>query len=242
MTLHHFTPRRHFAAPIALLTLLIAGGCSSTAPPAPNLPQTPAAFKETDTRLVNAVAAEAQPRGAWWKVFADAQLDELIDTAMQGNTSIQLAAARLTNARALIGAAEANRLPQVNANGGFNRQGGPLINAAGGSGTLWTLSAGASYEADVFGRLAKEVNAATLDAASVATYRRLDDGTPLAADEVALRYRVRAGQMKFATNAYFFQERTAERYANARYGVFRVAPNGDLLLTGLRGQDLQHPL
>lgn len=166
MTLHHFTPRRHFAAPIALLTLLIAGGCSSTAPPAPNLPQTPAAFKETDTRLVNAVAAEAQPRGAWWKVFADAQLDELIDTAMQGNTSIQLAAARLTKARALIGAAEANRLPQVNANGGFNRQGGPLINAAGGSGNLWTLSAGASYEADVFGRLAKEVNAATLDAAS----------------------------------------------------------------------------
>jgi uncharacterized membrane-anchored protein len=83
---------------------------------------------------------------------------------------------------------------------------------------------------------------ATLDAAAVATYRRLDDGTPLAADEVALRYRVRAGQMKFATNAYFFEEGTAERYANARYGVFRVAPNGDLLLTGMRGKDLQQPL
>ena len=83
---------------------------------------------------------------------------------------------------------------------------------------------------------------ATLDAAAVATYRRLDDGTPLAADEVALRYRVRAGRMKFATNAYFFEEGTAERYANARYGVFRVAPNGDLLLTGMRGKDLQQPL
>ena len=75
---------------------------------------------------------------------------------------------------------------------------------------------------------------ATLDAAAVATYRRLDD-------EVALRYRVRAGQMKFATNAYFFEEGTAERYANARYGVFRVAPNGDLLLTGMRGKDMQQP-
>ncbi len=164
-TLHHFTPR-HCAQLAALLALFTITACSSTAPPSLDLPQTPAAFKETDTRLVTAVAAEVQPRGAWWKVFADPQLDELIETAMRRNTSIQLAAARLAKARSLIGVAEANRLPQVNASGGFNRQGGPLINAAGGSGNLWTLSAGASYEADVFGRLAKEVSAASLDAAS----------------------------------------------------------------------------
>jgi uncharacterized membrane-anchored protein len=45
--------------------------------------------------------------------------------------------------------------------------------------------------------------------------------------------------MKFATNAFFFQEGTARRYEAARYGEFRVAPDGELLLTGLRDKDLQ---
>jgi len=80
---------------------------------------------------------------------------------------------------------------------------------------------------------------AALDPGSVATYRRLDDGTPLARNEVLLRYRVREGEVKFATNAFFFQEGAAKRYEGARYGEFRVAPDGDLLLTGLRGKELQ---
>ena len=79
---------------------------------------------------------------------------------------------------------------------------------------------------------------AALDPGSVATYRRLDDGTALAGNEILLRYRVREGQVKFATNAFFFQEGTANRYAAARYGEFRVAPDGELLLTGLRDKEL----
>ncbi len=67
----------------------------------------------------------------------------------------------------------------------------------------------------------------------------MDEGTPLAPDEVLLRYRVREGEIKFATNAFFFQEGTARRYEGARYGEFRVAPDGELLLTGLRGKELQ---
>ncbi len=80
---------------------------------------------------------------------------------------------------------------------------------------------------------------AVLDASSIATYRRLDNGTPLAQKEILLRYRVREGQIKFATNAFFFQEGTAKRYEGARYGEFRVAPDGEMLLTGLRGKELQ---
>lgn len=80
---------------------------------------------------------------------------------------------------------------------------------------------------------------AALDANSVGSYRRPDDGSPLAADEIPLRYRIRAGTMKFATNAFFFKEGTASRYQQARYGEFRVSPAGDLLLTGLRDKELQ---
>jgi uncharacterized membrane-anchored protein len=82
---------------------------------------------------------------------------------------------------------------------------------------------------------------AALDPGSVATYRRLDDGTALAPDEILLRYRVREGRFKFATNAFFFQEGTARRYQGARYGEFRAAPDGELLLTGLRDKEF-HPL
>jgi len=80
---------------------------------------------------------------------------------------------------------------------------------------------------------------ATLDADSVSHYKRLDDGSPLAPGEILLRYRVRKGRVKFATNAYFFEEGTAKRYEQARYGEFRVAPDGELLLTGLRDKALK---
>ena len=80
---------------------------------------------------------------------------------------------------------------------------------------------------------------ALLDERSIAAFRRLDDGASLAGREVLLRYRVRNGELKFATNAFFFQEGSARRYEGARYGEFRVAPDGELLLTGLRGAELQ---
>jgi len=80
---------------------------------------------------------------------------------------------------------------------------------------------------------------AAVDQRSIASHRRLDDSRPLAADELLLRYRVREGAVKFATNAFFFQEGTGVRYERARYGEFRVAPDGELLLTGLRGKDLE---
>src|SRR5215210_2352517 len=47
---------------------------------------------------------------------------------------------------------------------------------------------------------------ATLDDRAIAHYRRLDEGQPLASREIYLRYRVREGEIKFATNAFFFQE------------------------------------
>lgn len=78
----------------------------------------------------------------------------------------------------------------------------------------------------------------TLDARAIATYQKLADGTPLAADQLALQYRLREGRVKFATDAYFFQEGQAQIYAPARYGAFRVAEDGDMLLVSLHDQNL----
>lgn len=78
----------------------------------------------------------------------------------------------------------------------------------------------------------------TLDERQVGSFARIDDGGPLAANEARMRYRVRNDQVKFATNAFFFQEGTAGLYEKARYGEFRVDGKGDSILTGLRDEQL----
>jgi uncharacterized membrane-anchored protein len=93
--------------------------------------------------------------------------------------------------------------------------------------------AGAPAERAADGRLVLAV-----DPRGVGTFRRLDTGASLAADEVLLRYRIRNGQPKIATNAFFFEEGRGNEYAKARYGEFRVAADGDAILTGLRDADL----
>lgn len=79
---------------------------------------------------------------------------------------------------------------------------------------------------------------ADLDEHGVAHFGRFADraaGRATAGpSQILLRYRVRDGQPKFATNAFFFEEGQADRYASARYGEFRVAPDGEMILTDLR--------
>jgi uncharacterized membrane-anchored protein len=78
----------------------------------------------------------------------------------------------------------------------------------------------------------------SVDETGVAKFKRFDDAAPLAANEVAMRYRIREEKPKFATNAFFFQEGHAQDYAKARYGEFRVAVSGECILTGLRDENL----
>lgn len=78
-----------------------------------------------------------------------------------------------------------------------------------------------------------------LDGRGVGEFVRFDDGSRLAADEVRMRYRVRAGRPRFGTNAFFFEEGTADRYGRARFGELRVDAAGEAILTGLRDRDLR---
>lgn len=80
---------------------------------------------------------------------------------------------------------------------------------------------------------------AAMDEHGVGTFKRIADGVPLAPNEVLLRYRIRNDRLKFATNAFFFQEGHAKEYAPARYGEFRVAANGDMILVAMRGTDFR---
>ena len=73
-----------------------------------------------------------------------------------------------------------------------------------------------------------------LDGRNVGHFRRFADRRPLGPDEILLRYRIRGGQPRLATDAYFFEEGQASAFANAAYGEFRVAADGEMILTGLR--------
>ncbi|QPL46972.1 GDYXXLXY domain-containing protein [Halomonas sp. A40-4] len=77
-----------------------------------------------------------------------------------------------------------------------------------------------------------------LDEQRIAHFQRLDDGTSLADDEQQLRYRIRNGQVRFATDAFFFQEGHVERYEPARYGRFRINEDGEPLLVSLHDSEL----
>jgi uncharacterized membrane-anchored protein len=78
-----------------------------------------------------------------------------------------------------------------------------------------------------------------VDARNVATFRRFADTAKPAADEALIRYRIRNGQPKFATNAFFFQEKQGDYYVDAKYGEFRLSPDGEAILVALRGGDLR---
>lgn len=78
------------------------------------------------------------------------------------------------------------------------------------------------------------------DDAQRALFVRLQpDAQPRAADELAVRYRVRSGRVRIVTNAWFFPEGQADRYQPARYGELRVGDDGDALLVALRDERLQ---
>lgn len=149
-----------------LFAALLLAGCASTASFTPTAaPAAPAAFKELDARAAAVAPAEAQARGPWWSVFADPVLDGLVTRADANNTGIQLAQARLAQARALVRGADADRLPQFGLGAGASRGN---LTTPGAATPLTTLNAGASasWEPDLFGRLAKASNAAALDAQS----------------------------------------------------------------------------
>ena len=178
----------------------------------------PDAFKEASMSPEAAkLWKQAQPsdsmeRGRWWAVFKDPRLNDLEEQAMAANQDLKAAAARVAQARALTKNTRAELVPRVD--GGFgptrqrasNASQGLAEDAPNSPTTLWRAQAAVSYEVDLFGRVAAEVDAATANAqqsqalfrsillalqADVAQayflVRRLDTEKALYRDTVALR-------------------------------------------------------
>ncbi len=162
------------------LAAVLLSGCAS-APLETATVTTPAAFKG---QTAAGPAAPTQQAGAWWLVFSDPVLTELEAKAASNNGDIRIAAARLTQARALLKSARADLWPQAGAGLTAARSTAqqPYPKAA----NAYDLGLDLSYEVDVFGRLSKASKAAKLDADATAAL--LNDTQLLIQSRVAQTY------------------------------------------------------
>lgn len=109
-----------------------------------------------------AQARVAEPRGNWWEIYNDPQLNALMDDALANSPSLQVMAARVKQARAQAGIADSAFYPLVYADGGVNRQKLAPANLQQSDNThfkpitTYNVGLNASYEIDLFGRISGE--------------------------------------------------------------------------------------
>ncbi|MBB5367806.1 MULTISPECIES: GDYXXLXY domain-containing protein [unclassified Janthinobacterium] len=96
-----------------------------------------------------------------------------------------------------------------------------------------------SVEASVHGAGGRPHVVAMRDARGVAEIHRLYDGKPLLPGEFLMELTPKDGSWVLVSDAWFFKEGDAARWEKARYGEFRVMPDGRALLVGMRGPQLE---
>jgi multidrug efflux system outer membrane protein len=154
------------SALLPLVAALVLASCASTADVSSGV-TTPAQFKEQATAQGATPPAAVQADGAWWRAFNDSELNALVERAAVANTSVQQAAARLAEARAIARAVDSDRAVQVGVGaGGIRGAGLDRGNGSPNPNSIFSAGATVSYEIDLFGRLSGASNAAALDAQS----------------------------------------------------------------------------
>jgi len=153
------THRLRTALPLVIVALVLAlllAGC--TVGPDYVRPElatdVPATFAADSTAAPDSLP----PLDRWWTAFGDTILDGLVDEALAGNLDLQSAAARVLEARALLGGARSNRWPAIEVGGTARRSKSSLANL-GGVGSAYRNYYDANltfrYELDLWGRLSR---------------------------------------------------------------------------------------
>ena len=149
---------RHLAA---LVPALLAGCSLAPHYERPTVLAPPEMYKEAGDWKVAAPADNA-PRGAWWTMFHDADLEALEAQVTDANQSLKAALARLDAARAETRIARSSWFPTLTAQGTATRAETSVYApgytpGAARTGNSFVLSGDLSYELDVFGRIRNTV-------------------------------------------------------------------------------------
>src|SRR5207249_6356193 len=102
----------------------------------------------------------------WWEVFQDPSLKALIQEALRNNYDVNIAVARVQEARANLSIARSDLYPSFDYSGGVSRSkvgpgiqgrsGGPVPNAT----NFYSATMSASWELDIWGRIRRSNEAA----------------------------------------------------------------------------------
>jgi NodT family efflux transporter outer membrane factor (OMF) lipoprotein len=105
-------------------------------------------------------AVEEKPLNAvdahWWKLFSDPVLDSLVESAYRNNLSLQIAGARVLQARAQLNQSIGNLFPQQQGLSGavnYQRSGAPVTLNSWNDNLLFA----ASWEIDVWGKIRRSI-------------------------------------------------------------------------------------
>lgn len=138
-----------------LLGTLLLGGCSLHQPTAVNLPdQLPDQFIEQQS-----VPPAGLPLETWWLAFNDERLNALMEELFDQNLQLEQGFARLDQALASAQVVRSARFPAVNIDGTQGRSREPGF-AGDNTGNNQRLAAAASFELDLWGKLAARSEAA----------------------------------------------------------------------------------
>jgi NodT family efflux transporter outer membrane factor (OMF) lipoprotein len=171
----------------AIFLALSVAGCVAVGPDykSPDM-AAPDLWSSNLRRGLSAAEPEAQALAQWWITLGDADLSNLAERAVAGNLDLQIARARIREARARRGIAEAGLFPSLDLGGSATVSRGSEETGAGLRRELYRAGFDSSWEVDVFGGVRRSVEAAEGDLeARIADYQ--DVLVSLLA-EVALNY------------------------------------------------------
>ena len=157
--------------------------------------QAPAAYK-TEAPWREAAPKDSLPKGAWWQIFNDAELNDYEQQLLKANQSLEAARDQLNQARALARVASAGLFPTLNADPGVLRTRYPsnrpqqVAPVPSLTQSTYAIPFLLNYEPDLFGAVRRSLQAsnAALQSTAADLYNaRLVLTAELAADYFSLR-------------------------------------------------------
>ena len=183
----------------------------------------PAALINADPSAVNLAA---EPGAAWWKVFEDPVLDDLVGRAVAGNLDLKQAEARLRQSRALFKDARLDLLPRITSDATYNRSEEQIPGFGSARVPIESAQLGfdAAWEIDLFGRVRHGVEAARSEAgASDADLRAAK--VSVMAEVARVYFDLRGAQARLAVaRANADTQRETVRLTEVRFEVGRGDP------------------
>ncbi len=191
---------RSLGLAVAMTALMFMGGCTTLGPDYVPPEQTvPTSWSQASlgTTQVSESTEGVEDLSHWWTNFEDPVLTALISQALADSPTLQKAQAVLREARARHALAGAGYQPTLTASGSASRSRSSKESGSGVTRNLFSAGLDASWEADVFGGIRRNEQAAQADLE--ATQASLHDTQVSLAAEVALNYmNLRAYQQRLA--------------------------------------------